>query len=106
MSKPKYINWDKCIHIHACRRFATIVERKTGKKISRGCGKDCEAYEEHDEKTIEKACKWLEEHGDSYACADYVPELDYTPKDFDCVNFDTLMDGDCPIWLELCECYI
>ena len=77
--KPAYINWDKCIHIHACRRFATIVERKTGKKISRGCGKDCEAYEEHDEKTIEKACKWLEEHGDAYAKADYVPELDYTP---------------------------
>ena len=77
--KPAYINWDKCIHIHACRRFATMVERKTGKKISRGCGKDCEAYEEHDEKTIEKACKWLEEHGDSYARAEYFEDMDHEP---------------------------
>lgn len=31
---------------------------------------------------------------------------DDTPNDFHCVNFDTLMDDDCPIWTELRECYI
>lgn len=39
-NKPNYMNWDDCIHIEACRRYTTIVERKTGKKISRKCGKD------------------------------------------------------------------
>ena len=50
--KQTYINWDKCIHVHACRRFATIVERKTGKKVARGCGKNCEAYEEGNDEEI------------------------------------------------------
>lgn len=88
--KPTYINWDKCIHIHACRRFATIVERKTGKKISRGCGENCEAYELLDEKTIEKACKWLEENADQYAKAEYVYELDFCPDSW--VSSDLLDD--------------
>ena len=78
--KPTFINYDKCIHIHACRRFATIMERKTGKYISRGCGENCEAYEEQDERTIEKACKWLEENASYYAIADYIPELDCYPS--------------------------
>ena len=78
--KPSYINWDKCIHIHACRRFATIVERKTGKKIARGCGKYCEAYEEHNEKTIDKACEWLEGHICDYVHTEYIPELDNYPE--------------------------
>lgn len=28
------------------------------------------------------------------------------PKDFDCVNFDTLTGDDCPIWDELKDRYI
>lgn len=43
-NKEKYINWDDCIHIGACRRFAVIVEAKTGKKVSRGCGEHCLMY--------------------------------------------------------------
>ena len=39
--KPKYIEWEDCIHIAACRRFAKIVEAKTGKKLARGCGQSC-----------------------------------------------------------------
>ena len=78
--KKKYVDWDKCIHIHACRRFAEIVKRKTGKIISRGCGMYCDAYEEKEnEEMIEKACKWLEENKDGYACAEYIPDVDAYP---------------------------
>ena len=81
MAKKKtYINWSNCIHIHACRRFSKIVERKTGKYISRGCGKDCEAYEEKENsELIEKACKWLEYNADTYVNAEYIPEIDCYP---------------------------
>lgn len=51
--KPPYINWDNCIHIEACRRFARIVEAKTGKHIARGCGEKCCAYQSKN-KMIEK----------------------------------------------------
>ena len=42
--KKKFIEWDDCIHIGACRRFSKIVECKTGKHISRGCGKECNMF--------------------------------------------------------------
>jgi hypothetical protein len=38
-----------------------------------------------------------------YKCQFNQPD---TPKEYDCVNFDKLTGDDCPIWLELCECYI
>lgn len=79
MRKPKYINWDRCIHIHACRRVCKIVERKTGKPISRGCGENCEAFEEKED-IIDKACGWLEGNVDDYVEADYIEEIDYKPK--------------------------
>lgn len=59
MSKPKYINWEKCIHIHACRRFSKIIERKTGKKVSRGCGVNCEAFQESTDDVIDKVASLL-----------------------------------------------
>lgn len=90
MAKKKtYINWSNCIHIHACRRFSKIVERKTGKYISRGCGKDCEAYEENDI-LIDEACEWLESNADAYANAQYIPEIDYLPNAW--VNIESLLD--------------
>lgn len=29
-----------------------------------------------------------------------------TPKGYDCVNFEELTGDDCPIWMELRECYV
>lgn len=44
MGYKNYKNWDDCIHIGACRRYAKIVERATGKSIPRGCGKTCNQF--------------------------------------------------------------
>ena len=44
MGYKNYKNWDDCIHIGACRRYAKIVERTTGKSIPRGCGKICNQF--------------------------------------------------------------
>lgn len=44
MAKKKYIEWNKCVHIHACRRLSAIIRRETGKNIVRGCGEKCSAY--------------------------------------------------------------
>lgn len=40
------IGWDgeDCIHLHACRRMSMIA-REQGVQLTRGCGKDCSAYE-------------------------------------------------------------
>ena len=43
--QPKYKQWDDCIHIKACRRYAVIVEKNTGKPIARHCGRNsCSAF--------------------------------------------------------------
>lgn len=86
--KPKFIQWDKCVHIHACRRFAEIVERKTGKKISRGCDENCSAYQEFE--GLDMACEWLKNNMDRYARSEYCYELDYSPDSWvdDCLIED------------------
>ena len=66
--RPKYMNWDDCIHIAACRRYAVIVERKTGKQVARKCGRDnCSAFCSRSEMVehLEGIMIDIQEHKDS-----------------------------------------
>jgi hypothetical protein len=66
--RPKYMNWDDCIHIAACRRYSVIVERKTGKQVARNCGREnCSAFCSRSEmvEQLEGIMSDIEEHKDS-----------------------------------------
>lgn len=76
---------DDCIHLYACRRYAKIVEDKTGRNIPRYCSENCEAYISSKEGkyiTVKDAVEYALDGSDSIRSG--YDEYDvYAPQDFD-----------------------
>ena len=82
MAKKKYIEWNKCVHIHACRRLCAIIKRETGRNITRGCGEKCSAYSEYDNERI------MEELNDIINNAESAyNEISIGAEENDCTNY-------------------